>query len=152
MRADIDSFKNRVFSAIVVPENKDVLYFIDEDKGEYLVMRHDQQCCESVSLEDIDGDLKDLTYSPIYEAEEVINQGDCKDECFTWTFYKFRSGVGFVTIRWYGCSNGYYSEEVDIYKYKLKDFNPQGEVHRRIPYWKEVIPKSLDIGGDNGSK
>lgn len=97
--------------------------------GTRVRLYHDQDCCESVYIEDICGDLSDLIGSPLLVAEEVTSNdrernsaaeptgwelGEWAEDSFTWTFYKFDTAKGGVTIRWFGNSNGYYSERVDI--------------------------------------
>lgn len=90
----------------------DTLTFYADD-GTIYDMYHSQDCCESVTIEDICGDLQDLVGSPILMSEEVHSDAEKKEvwhESVTWTFYKFATTKGYVTIRWYGVSNGYYSE------------------------------------------
>ena len=97
-------------------ENKtDELHFYAAD-GRHWQMVHWQDCCESVEIEDITGDLEDLIGSPILVAEASSNRGENKNsyDSETWTFYKIDTAKGGVTIRWYGTSNGYYSESVDF--------------------------------------
>lgn len=92
--------------------------FTRED-GAVVVMFHDRDCCESVTIEDVAGDLQCLIGHPILVAEEVSGEEPKREmtyepDSYTWTFYKIATVKGWVDIRWYGESNGYYSESVSI--------------------------------------
>lgn len=92
---------------------------IHTSDGYIYSMYHEQDCCESVYIEDIEGDYADLINLPLVLAEVSTNSDDAPessyDESFTWTFYRLATEKGFVVIRWYGSSNGYYSESVSFY-------------------------------------
>lgn len=101
----------------------DTLLFFVENK--IYALYHAQDCCESVYLEDIEGDLNDLIGAPLimaYESSSDPASGATdysddfaeEDDLEKWTFYRFMTAKGDVVLRWYGTSNGYYSVDVDV--------------------------------------
>jgi hypothetical protein len=87
-------------------------------EGERFLFGHYQDCCESVDINDIVGDLQDLVGEPLLIAEEVKGATEPDEEhyeSYTYTFYKFATRKGYVDVRWLGESNGYYSESVDLF-------------------------------------
>ena len=97
----------------------EVITFICSDGSQY-IMYHEQDCCESVDVNDICGDIACLLNTPLTKAEEVVDshhwEDEHEDDSYTWTFYHLGTVKGYVTIRWYGSSNGYYSESVSLAK------------------------------------
>lgn len=95
--------------------------FFETTEGQKYLLHHTQECCEDVFIESIVGDLNDLMLEPILIATEVSFSGEdlpgkpkYSQESSTWTYYKFATRKGYVDIRFYGSSNGYYSESVSF--------------------------------------
>lgn len=94
----------------------------DCSSGKTYHMWHHQDCCESVEIESVVGSLSDLVGTPILMAEESTSgdrpvdwpKPEYEPDSETWTFYRLRTIRGSVDIRWWGSSNGYYSESVDF--------------------------------------
>ena len=99
--------------------SEDRIVFVCGDEA--FVSYHMQDCCESVSIHDISGDLQSLVGQKITESsqDEVSGEwpGDVAvppymPESYTWTTQVFCSDGVRVSVRWLGESNGYYGEGV----------------------------------------
>lgn len=120
---DIDCLLGKTLMSIAYNGDRELIFCATD--GVRYRMYHHQSCCEEVSLDDICGDLNHLVGSPILLAEEIVYENEelprvkrpASDESFTWTFYKIGTVKGYVTLRWYGGSNGYYSERVSFEEY-----------------------------------
>ena len=83
--------------------------------GERFIMYHEQDCCESVYVGDVTGDLHSICDCLVLRVFENVEDGSNGEDCFgsrTYTFYTITTFNSSVTIRWVGESNGYYSESV----------------------------------------
>ena len=114
----IEDMVGKVFTSVTA-DNVTMTFANDKEKFTFL---HWQDCCESVTIDDIVGELSDLEGEPLLIAEEVSGETPADDEEYyesrSWTFYKFATRKGYVDVRWVGESNGYYSESVDL-EYEL---------------------------------
>jgi len=128
---DIGELVGQTVIAVWVDEHKEQIFFIADKRGETILgtynrpgktnlyaMSHAQNCCENVTVEDIDNDLNKMIGATIVSAEEVSEP--IEDDEYghkTWTFYKLATDKGdYFTIRWLGESNGYYSEDAQFFK------------------------------------
>ena len=126
MYEKFEDLKGKVLKEATVGDRE--IRFVTVD-GDIYRMFHYQDCCESVYVESVVGDVQDLVGEPILVAEEVTSHDNPEDadvseyqESFTWTFYKLATRKGYVDIRWYGESNGYYSEGVSFEKDGEEDY------------------------------
>jgi hypothetical protein len=125
-----EEFKGKTLKSFRVDSDEIDFHFTD---GTSYQMYHSQSCCEHVSVESIVGDLEDFIGQEILVAEERISSDEVQPfqkpvftdgdyvsyhESFTWTFYTLRCVKASVDIRWYGSSNGYYSESVSVRRTK----------------------------------
>jgi erythromycin esterase-like protein len=111
---DIGALLGQTLTRVENLDNEEILF--TSATGARYRLFHQRDCCEAVTVEDIAGSLDDLAGSPILMAEEAT-----RDDTDTpwgdvgkWTFYRLATVKGYVTIRWYGTSNGYYSISVDF--------------------------------------
>ena len=116
----ISQMYGKTLASVTIDSFNDEIAFVCTD-GTAFRMWHRRDCCEGVSIESVVGDLADLVGSPILMAEESSSDalpGDVPApqyaESQTWTFYKLATIKGYVDIRWFGSSNGNYSERVDF--------------------------------------
>ena len=116
----IEQIQGKTFDKVYQIDDEAIVF--ERSDGEVFKFHHVQDCCESVYIESVVGDLDYLMGAVIEVAEERCESGESGDyESYTYTFYAFRSIKGSVDVRWNGHSNGYYSEAV--YLSKKGDWN-----------------------------
>lgn len=83
--------------------------------GSVFQLQYYPDCCAICSIVQVDGDVADLIGNPLLMAEEATDAAAAEPapenaDSYTWCFYKLATVKGYVTLRWLGESNGYYSE------------------------------------------
>jgi hypothetical protein len=133
---EFEDLKGRILKSVV--QEDDLMVFTDSEDSVFH-LKHRQACCERVYIESVVGDIADLIGTPILMAESVTNsrEGDVpenhmqeswnypddgsdefmtliKPYSYTWTFFKLATIRGYVDIRFFGTSNGCYSESASL--------------------------------------
>ena len=118
---NINSLLGHIFNKITRQDDQIIL----EGTGDF-ILKHDQECCEDVYIEDICGDIEDILYNEIILAEEFSKNNPNASGSGTWSFYKIGTNKGSITIRFYGSSNGSYSENAVLTEYAKNPNTLQG--------------------------
>lgn len=118
---EFNVLEGKILRDVEVVNYNEKIIFKCEDGSEY-EMYHEQDCCETVLVDDVCGDWIDIIGDTIEIAEERSNVDESGNyDSATWTFYTLRTVEGSVDIKWLGESNGYYSEGVSFYQTKEVD-------------------------------
>ena len=119
---DFSELKNMMFSNVFRSEER--IFFVGRES---FLLEHDQDCCENVWIEDIIGELSDLENFEILMAEHAVVEAKIGEEgSFGYenelresNWFKLATLKGYVTIRFNGTSNGYYSVSADLKKIEM---------------------------------
>lgn len=110
-----DAYFGKIVASVEGLEKQSDEVIIRFTDGSSFWMHHFQDCCETVYLADIDGDLRvgSEWYGFSEHSEDKSGSGEEGYDSATWTFYTLNTSKGNVWLRFVGESNGYYSESVD---------------------------------------
>ena len=114
---DVHGIVGEVLTHIDLDPERDAIRLTTES-GRTFLIHHDQDCCESVHIEDTEGNWRELLGKQVIEVtHEETESGDPPPEdaeSWTRTALAFKVDDATVISRWIGESNGHYSESVTI--------------------------------------
>lgn len=111
----------RRIESITGLENGSKKVTVTFEDGASINQYHKQECCEGVYVEQVDADPDKFIGAVLHSLEEKVLGKDEMDpddlpeytESLTATFYTLKTSKGYLDWRWFGESNGYYSEDVE---------------------------------------
>ena len=104
---------------ILAIEYKDnaIKFEVSRNHGDsfFAYLEHEQGCCEDVYLESVDSTIgpDDLPVL-VYSASEEYVQKDTEEGSETSSWYKIQTDKGYLTARFFGSGNGFYSETAEL--------------------------------------
>lgn len=113
----LSELEGEVISSVEGAEEGDET-IITTESGKVIKIYHEQDCCETVEIED--SEVDDIIggychFAGFVDGDTPANGGrDEYSDSQTWSFLKIETSKGSIWQRWLGESNGYYSEKVDI--------------------------------------
>ena len=115
-RIELEDLDGEVLTHIDVDsdDKKGDQILLTTQSGRQIRIYHEQDCCEHVRIEGTDGEWRELYGKPILEAVHEEDGGEWEGGTCTRTTLTFRVDSATVISRWFGESNGYYSEAVNI--------------------------------------
>lgn len=93
-------------------DGNDAVY-LTTDRGVFR-LHHVQDCCECVVVESLTGWSGNGGVVRVAEERTDGGENDERGESWLATFYTIRTDGDDIDLRWFGESNGYYSESVTV--------------------------------------
>jgi hypothetical protein len=92
---------------------------IEVEDGRRFSFCHEQDCCESVSVYSVDGNLKELQGKKLVRIDcDNVDPDDYvlgeHVDSYTFTNVRFITDEQTSLVRWFGESNGYYGEGISF--------------------------------------
>ena len=125
----LNLFKGKIITSIRGLHEGSEEVTIDFEDSTIFTQYHSQDCCESVEVSQVDGEIERHIGATIIDFKEKVVTNDMPEyikvneyeESATATFYTLVTSKGYLDWRWQGESNGYYSESVDMKIITKKD-------------------------------
>lgn len=112
---DLSELVGETIATVTGGDKGDYETVITTTSGKAIKVYHEQDCCESVNIEDAESD--DVVGGVVLSAAFV--EGECPAvddeyaEAYEWSFLRIETTKGSIWQRWYGESD-YYSVSVDV--------------------------------------
>jgi len=93
------------------PNSKEVRITFEDGSG--IKQYHINDCCEVAEVSQVDATPSKFIGAIAHDFVTKTSGGETSEGHETWTFYTLKTSKGYLDWRWYGESNGYYSEEIE---------------------------------------
>lgn len=114
--SDFSVLEGLVISSITGTNDDSNHVVINTECGRTFHMRHEQDCCESVNITDVNGCADNVTTAPVYNAYKSTTDISGNGDAGTRTEFGIHTAYGSMYITWKGYSNGYYGTGVSFYE------------------------------------
>ena len=109
--------KLRYVDVMLGTEDEECVLMLTTESGRTLKFHHYRECCESVEIENTEGNWLRIIGRPIVKTDYILERSDDDNpmvNSWTRTTLIFCTDRHTVTTVWFGESNGYYGEEIEI--------------------------------------
>ena len=119
MSGNLNDLIGKTVKVISIDNDELDITVTDGEKDYRYGIRHFQDCCESVSLDSVDGNIHNMIGKKITDAYSMISDLPYEEYSGSGTrsVYRIVAEDDYLWLEWRGRSNGYYGEGVTFFQY-----------------------------------